>query len=93
MTAQYRPDPAGFRQFMSSAEISKAMTNVADQLASQANSSGRSSYGVRPRTVQGGYRASDRAGAEVYETERHYADVRTRHLRNITKQFYIRGGG
>ena len=93
MAGGYTPDDQGIRAFMNSAELGRAMTGVAQDLAAQANSSGRSKYGVRSRTVQGGWRASDRAGAEVYEADRSWADVRARHLRNVTKQFRVRGVG
>lgn len=93
MSAWYRSDPAGMRAFVSSQMVGAAMVSVASQLASAANQSGRSTYTARAATVQGGRQNSDRAGAEVVESDRSWADVNARHLRNITNTFRSRGGG
>lgn len=78
---------------MNSQGVSNAMRSVAAQMSAQANSQGRGRYEAVPRTVQGGWRATDRAGAEVVETQRDYRDVRRRVLVDISNSFRMRGGG
>ena len=93
MSAKYTPDSGGTRQFMNSQGVSEAMRAVANEMAAQANQQGRSSYEAQARTVQGGWSASNRAGAEVVETQRDYRDVRHRVLVDISRTFRMRGGG
>lgn len=78
---------------MNSQDISNAMRTVAEDMAAQAMREGKSLYKVNSRTVQGGRYATNRAGAEVVETQRDYRDVRHRVLVNISKTFRMRGGG
>lgn len=93
MSARYTPDARGFREFMNSQTVGSAMRSVADDMASQVNQQGRGDYEARNRTVQGGRRADDRAGAEVVEARRDWGDVRRRRLVNLSRQFTMRGGG
>lgn len=93
MSTKYTPDSRGTREFMNSKDISDSMRGVAAQMAAQANQQGRGSYEARARTVQGGWSATNRAGAEVVETQRDYRDVRRRVLVDISNQFRMRGGG
>ena len=78
---------------MNSKGVSDAMRGVAAEMAAQANQQGRGYYEAQPRTVQGGWGATNRAGAEVVETRRDYRDVRRRTLVNLSRQFTMRGGG
>ena len=93
MSARYTPNSRGTREFMNSQMVGTAMRGVADQLAGQANTAGRSRYEVRELTVAGGWGNTSRAGAEVYESRRDYRDVRDRVLVNVSRQFYMRAGG
>lgn len=93
MSARYTPNSRGTREFMNSAMVGSAMRSVASQVAGQANAAGRSRYEVRELQVTGGWRNTSRAGAEVYEANRDYRDVRDRVLVNVSRQFYMRGGG
>lgn len=86
-------DDGGFKAFLMSAQLGAAMKSVADDLAAQANRSGRSEYESRRSVVSGGRDNSPRAGAEVVESRRSWPDVRARHLLNVTKLFRVRGGG
>lgn len=93
MTGRYTPDRRGTRQFMHSRDVGRAMGSVAEELASQANLLGRGAYTASQRTVQGGGGSTvERAGAEVRETQRHWADVNVRRLVNVTNRFRMRGG-
>ena len=101
MSAKYTPDSGGTRQFMNSKGVSDAMRGVAAEMAAQANQQGSGGYEAQPRTVQGGWSASNRAGAEVTEIASHpsertvgaWRDAKVRHLVNISRQFRMRGGG
>lgn len=93
MRPKYTPDPKGTREFMNSAMVGSAMRNVASQLSGEANAAGRSRYEVRELTVTGGWYSTSRAGAEVYEAERDFRDVRRQTLVNVAKGFQMRGGG
>lgn len=91
--SSFKMDDRGFKAFLMSPELGRAALGVAQQLAGQANQSGRSSYTAVSMTVSGGRRNEPRAGAEVQETRRSWSDVRARHLRNVTLAFRARGGG
>ena len=94
MSAKYTPDSGGTRQFMNSQGVSEAMRAVANEMAAQANRESKGGgYEAQARTVQGGWSASNRAGAEVVETQRDYRDVRHRVLVDISRTFRMRGGG
>ena len=93
MGAQYRANSSGTREFMNSQMIGTAMRGVAGQLSGQANAAGRSRYEVRELTVTGGWNNSSRAGAEVYEADRDWRDVRNRVLVDVARGFHMRGGG
>ena len=94
MSAKYSIDGAGMREFANSRMMADAMFPVAEQLASEANATGRSTYDARRATVDGGRDNSPRAGAEVVESERpSWADVNNRHLVRVTQGFRMRGGG
>lgn len=93
MSAQYRPDSRGTREFMNSQMVGDAMRSVAADLAAQANAQGKSTYEAVPRTVTAGWRNTERAGAEVRETERSWSDVHRRTLVNVSRQYRMRGGG
>lgn len=86
-------DDAGFQAFLLSPQLGRAMRGVADQLADQANRSGRSEYVSAQTVVSGGRSNSPRSGAEVRESRRSWPDVRARHLMNVTRAFRARGGG
>lgn len=90
---RYRANQKGMKEFAQSDMVGKAMHDVARDLAADANATGRSDYEAREAAVRGGRNNSKRAGAEVEETTRHFSDVRTRHLIDITNQFRMRGGG
>lgn len=86
-------DNGGFRAFLNSPELGRSMLGVAQQLAAEANSSGRSEYEAVQTVVSGGRDNSARSGAEVRESRRSWSDVRSRNLLNVTKAFRSRGGG
>lgn len=92
--AEYRPDSQGTRQFMNSKMIGDAMGKVAADFRAQLREQGaKSSYEARQRTVTGGRNASNRAGAEIVETDRYWGDVKRRRLVNLSRQYRMRGGG
>lgn len=93
MSAKYRASDGGTRDLMNSQMVSKAMRGVADDMLSHIQREGKGSYESRARTVQGGWDASNRAGAEVVETDRHWGDVKRRRLVNMSRQYTMRGGG
>lgn len=93
MSIRYTPDSRGTREFMNSQEVGAAMRNVAADMASQINRDGKGDYQANQRTVQGGWSATDRAGAEVVETRRDWSDVKRRRLVNLSRQYTMRGGG
>ena len=93
MSAKYTPDSGGTRQFMNSQGVSNAMRAVAEDMAAQAMREGKSLYRVNSRTVQGGWSASNRAGAEVTHADYDYRDRRRGTLVNISRTFRMRGGG
>ncbi|WP_296249542.1 hypothetical protein [uncultured Stenotrophomonas sp.] len=93
MTSQYTPDSKGMADFLKSDVVGNAMRDVADDIASQANAQGAGVYDAIPRTVTGGWRNTERAGAEVVEEQRDMSDVRARTLVNLSQQYRMRGGG
>lgn len=93
MSARYQSDRAGMRAFMNSQMVGDAVLGVAQDLAGEANRRGNGGYEAQRRTVQAGKYATNRAGAEVVETERHFSDVRQRLLVNLSRQYRTRGGG
>lgn len=93
MRSNYTSSTPGTRDLMNSQMVSKAMRGVADQMLAQIQIEGKSTYESRARTVQGGRSASNRAGAEVVETDRNWSDVKRRRLVNMSRQFTMRGGG
>lgn len=93
MSARYKSDKEGTRQWINSRMISDAMMTVGRDMAAQANAQGRSTYEAVPRTVNAGYFNTARSGAEVREVRRDQADVRNRTLVNLSRQYVMRGGG
>ena len=101
MSAKYRSSTPGTREFMNSQMISKAMRGVADDMLAQVQREAKGGYESRSRTVQGGKYATNRAGAEVSETARHWSertpgawsDAKRYRLVNMSRTYTMRGGG
>ncbi|OMH30651.1 hypothetical protein [Tersicoccus sp. Bi-70] len=84
MAKAYRPDNAGLSRVARSSQMQAVCLDIAKQIASSANESGRSTYEAAAEKVRTGWKNEARAGAVVREKTHHVKDSLDRRLIEVT---------
>lgn len=88
--SKYEPIDFGLKKLAQSPEMGKAVLDVAQRLAGNAEAVGDSTYEAAATTVTAGWRNDRRAGAVVREVEHDWEDSRDRILLRVRDAMKVR---
>lgn len=72
----YQADDRGFQEIGLSVPMAQFMRDLGENLASQAQAVGESTYGSEVTTVRVGWQNKSRVAVNVFEVDRHWRDSR-----------------
>ncbi|MBD1541023.1 hypothetical protein G9E11_01880 [Arthrobacter sp. IA7] len=88
--SKYEPLDNGLKKLGQSDAVGKAVLDVAQRLAGNANAVGDSTYEAAPSKVTAGWNNEERAGAVVREVDHHWKDSRDRILLRVAEAMKVR---